>query len=80
MRSLNEGQEDHSAQNRGDCGGPPLMSAPRDPGESFLAEVFSFHGSGLREVRSLVYWEKPHFSTEWKLVTPNENKGTAPRT
>ena len=42
MRSLNEGQEDHSAQNRGDCGGPPLISAPRDPGESFLAEVLLF--------------------------------------
>ena len=80
MRSLNEGQEDHSAQNRGECGGPPLISALWDPEESFPAEVFSFHWSGLREVRALVYWEKPHFSTEWKLLTPSENKGTAPRT
>ena len=42
--------------------------------------MFSFLWSGLREVRALVYWEKPHFSTEWKLLTPSENKGTAPRT
>lgn len=42
MRSLKGEQEDHSAQNRGDCGGPPLMSALRDPGESFLAEMLLF--------------------------------------
>ena len=34
-------------------------------------KCFSFRWSGLREVRALVYWENPHFSTEWKLVTPN---------
>ena len=66
MRSQNEGQEDHSAQNRGDCGGPPLMSALRDPGKALWLKCFSFCWSDLREVRALVYWEKPHISTEWK--------------
>ena len=28
----------------------------------------------------MVYWEKPHFSKEWKLVTPHEDKGTTPIT
>ena len=53
MRYLNGGQEDHSAQNRGDCGGPPLMSAPRDPGESFLAEVLLFPLEGSQGGESL---------------------------
>ena len=55
MRSQNEGQEDHSAQNRGDCGGPPLMSALRDPGKALWLNCFSFCWSDLREVRALVY-------------------------
>ena len=42
MRSLKGEHEDHSAQNRGDCEGPPLMSALQDPGESFLAEMLLF--------------------------------------
>ena len=80
MRFQNEEQEDHSAQNRGDCGGPPLTSALDTQEEALWLKCFSFCWSGLREVRALVYWEKPHFSTEWKIVTANDDKGTAPRT
>ena len=80
MRSLNEGLEDYLAQNRGDFGDPPLMSAIHGPGQSFLAEVPLSTGSGVRVVRALVYWEKPHSVQNRKLVTPNEDIGTAPRT
>ena len=80
MRSLNKVLEDHSAQNRVDFGDPPLMSAIHGPGQSFLAEVPLSTGSGLRKVRALVYWEKPHSEQSGKLVTPNEDKGAAPRT
>ena len=58
MRSLNEGLEDYLAQNRGDFGDPPLMSAIHGPGQSFLAEVPLSTGSGVRVVRALVYKEE----------------------
>ena len=80
MTSLNEGLEDYLAQNRGDFEDPALMSAIHGPGQSFLAEVPLSTGSGVREVRDLVSWEKPHSVQNRKLVTPNEDIGTAPRT